>query len=356
MINDALRSVVLVEKSLDEGEDGEPVIVRGKNSVALAVFDGLGGSAAYGKEASTVVSEFTKEFLQKHVDGLLTEEFMLDFERQANALLLREAQRLPQRGKKYQCATTIALAKVVVQDDGTYRTQLSWAGDSRVYFLSPTKGLQVLTLDDTWRKNIKPFQPVPIRPQKDSYTLDHIYGSDATGHCLAEKKVRLSWDTNVYEINFKEEIIREPGIFIVCTDGAYSNYFSVRYEEQRYLKFINDVNSAEQFQSYLAKYFERTKDFSDDAVSIIMQPVGFSDFAEMKERFAQRSESIRRVEPPDFAAQGGTESDIRLKYREYEERLWREYFRDHYTEMLFTDNVRDGELDFHEKPETDTKL
>ncbi|AKG24896.1 hypothetical protein [Calothrix sp. 336/3] len=372
MINDDLRAVVLVEKTLDEGEDGVPVCVRGDNSIGLAVFDGLGGDAAYGEIASAIISNFTNKFLQQNRDTVLTREKMLTFEQQANARLLAEAQRLkteeqagtrPLTDKKYRCVTTIALANILPQNDGSYRTQLSWAGDSRVYFLSPSKGLQALTLDDSWRKSIRPITdktrpPIskdfpfnaatrPVRPTKETYTVEDIYRSDSTGHSFAEKKVRMPWDDNIYAINFKEEIIREPGIFIVCTDGAYSSMVAPQDEEERYLDFIEAATSAEDFREAPARFFETNKKtaFSDDAVSIVMQPVGFNDFADMQKQFQERINFVRGLAAPDFVAQGCNDAEARTKRMEHTQKIWEEHIRDTYTEMLFSDMVFESAKD-----------
>ena len=90
--------------------------------------------------------------------------------------------------------TTLASA-LYFNDGKKVRILAIWAGDSRVYVLTPSKGLQMLTLDDAINADVE------------------MKSASEMNNCIsAGNPFRLNY--SVYEIN-------EPGIIFCCSDGCF---------------------------------------------------------------------------------------------------------------------------------------
>ena len=158
---------VNLEVAKDKGEDANLVKTYKHNQTQIhlmGVFDGLGGrSAGYndetgGRIASRIASKTSEEFFEKW-NGEITQNNAIQLQDEICQALKKAADdnnmrttssRLKGSLVEHKLCTTIALASIPKQQtqDKIFEVNLAWMGDSRIYFLSPTKGLQQLTKDD----------------------------------------------------------------------------------------------------------------------------------------------------------------------------------------------------------------
>ena len=153
---------VNIESVLGKGEDAHLFNADNYSDViVIGVFDGLGGrSAGYdeqtgGKIASQKTSETVQEFLLQWW-GKLNPEIVREMQDKVYTTLKEAADknirpsRLGGSLAGQRLCTTMALASIPKLGElpTKYEVSLAWIGDSRLYFLSPEKGLQQLTQDD----------------------------------------------------------------------------------------------------------------------------------------------------------------------------------------------------------------
>ena len=152
-----------------------------------------------------------------------------------------------------------------------------WAGDSRVYILTPSKGLQQLTLDD-------------------SKSGKEMISDSAMSNCIKAN--------HSFYINFSYYEINEPCVVFCCTDGCF-DYCTPMHLEMIFYKVIEDNlpqndNSIESqlFSKQLSEYI--CAEISDDT-TMAGAIFGMSSYREMQALFLERAkkqwEIIQIIEP-----------------------------------------------------------
>lgn len=91
--------------------------------------------------------------------------------------------------------TTLAAAICKPYKEGGVDVLSMWAGDSRVYFLSPSKGLRLLTVDDA-------------------------FGAEYAMNSSSEMNNCISYGF-YFNINYAFYHIDEPGVLFCCSDGCF---------------------------------------------------------------------------------------------------------------------------------------
>ncbi|MBE9142577.1 PP2C family protein-serine/threonine phosphatase [Planktothrix mougeotii] len=245
--------------------------------IVIGVFDGLGGrSAGYdgqtgGKIASQKASETVGAFLDQWYGQLNAEIVKALKEKVYNTLKeAADAHIKPSRlggslaGKRL--CTTMALASIPKSIEGStkYHVSLAWIGDSRLYFLSPEAGLQQLTHDD-------------LEVKKDAFEMIR---EDPPMSQYLSADMKDDW-----QIHFKLQELDKPGCILACTDGCFQ-YLPAPWEFEKLL--LNTLNQSENVKQWEDSLNQQYQDIKQDDVSLILYPIGYEDFENLKQSYKDR--------------------------------------------------------------------
>lgn len=280
--------VVNIAVAEDKGEDENLAStekdIEQTQTFLMGVFDGLGGrSAGYGDKtggriASEEASKITKKFFKQWHDQItpenviqLQDEICRSLKKQADDKMPpRTSSRLKGSLVEHRLCTTIALASIPKQQgqEKIFEANVAWMGDSRIYFLSPTKGLQQLTKDDlvTSKDALEMLRQDP--PMSQYLTAD----------------INPRW-----QIHFQHYEIKENGCFLACTDGCFQ-YFSAPWEFEKLLletllQSEGDTKDKNNWQELISQKYNEIK---QDDVSLVLYPVGFNGIKHLKGSYQQR--------------------------------------------------------------------
>lgn len=99
------------------------------------------------------------------------------------------------RNKTLKIFPTTLASALYFQDGEKVKILAIWAGDSRVYVLSPTKGLQMLSLDDAVNADVE------------------MKSASEMNNCISAG--------NPFKLNYSILEMNEPGIVFCCSDGCF---------------------------------------------------------------------------------------------------------------------------------------
>ena len=273
---------VNLEASSGSGEDSH-LILNGndndKETSVIGVFDGLGGRSAGfdglkgGQIASKEASQVSQKILSQW-NGRLTEEIAhriqsticQNLKSQADAKMPKSRLSGTLTGKRL--CTTIALASVSEGEGSIYEINLAWMGDSRIYFLSPSQGLQQLTVDD-------------IEVRKDAFEMIR---EDPPMSQYLTADIPSNW-----RIHHNFETIEERGCILACTDGCFQ-YLATPWDfEKLLIETLMNANSPAEWETSLVERYNQIK---QDDVSLILVPFGFTGFGQLQEEYSSRYENL----------------------------------------------------------------
>jgi serine/threonine protein phosphatase PrpC len=282
--------IIDIPKKENFGEDAPPLFVVSddKQRSVVGVFDGMGGlgnrpyeengethTGAYlaSREVKTTVEQFFKERIndenfsitQNDVD--LLKGKIIDSLKEKLSKQHYEESSIKGTLSPTTFPTTMAVGDIT-QCDNKLKIKLFWAGDSRVYLLSASKGLIQLTKDDL-RVHNDPFQNI----QNDS---------------PLSNKINLDED---FCINFNEAEEITPALFFAATDGCFQFFSTPMHFENFVLQTMQDASSMNEWQQ---KITEILKNISGDDCSIALVCLTEKevDFITFKELFRTRSEFL----------------------------------------------------------------
>lgn len=323
---------VHLESSINKGEDNYLIYQDDPESKVIAVFDGLGGRSAGfdhqtgGQIASKLASTATKSILQQSHFPLtqsLSEQIQT-----AICQLLREQADLKMSHSRLKgtltgkrLCTTLALAAIPQTLEDDYSVQIAWIGDSRIYFLSPQKGLQQLSKDD-------------LEVDKDA--LEMIREDPPMSQYLTADFPQ-EWSIHFATYNFEEK-----GCLFVCTDGCFQ-YLSTPWDfEKLLLQTLLDSKDWEDWGNHLKKFYEKIK---QDDISLVLSPLGIETFEEGKELYQPRLNNLLKTYGENQEANLKQLQALWEKYRQnYEARLINLTLSSSTEEKLETDESRVQEV------------
>lgn len=268
-----------IEASNTNGEDSYLIYSDDYSKfIVLGVFDGLGGRSAGfagktgGQIASQEATQITARIL-KQWKGELTEDIATELRDSICKSLKSQADSKMEKSRlsgtltgKRLC-TTIALAcvpKQVEDENNIFEISFAWMGDSRVYFLSPKKGLQQLTVDDLEIEK-DAFQMIREDPRMSQYLTADI-PSD-------------------WQIHFSIERFDEKGCILVCTDGCFQ-YLPTPWDfEKLLITTLINSSTPENWKNLLVENYEKIK---QDDISLALYRIGFDDFDDLKNSYQER--------------------------------------------------------------------
>ena len=279
-------------KTGDRSEDSEPLMVAssaaGKERIFIGVFDGMGGAGASVVERD---NNFTEAYRASRIARL--ECFRYSAEKVVNGVLSlgrdeisgRElTTHLAKRMKDYAeklgigpgtsrirgtltktLPTTLACADVsITHTSGQIRVEVRalWAGDSRVWIVTPQQGLQQLTRDDVDIED-------PLEQLRQDPPMMNV--------------VSASVDFTLNEVQNK---LIGPCIVLAASDG-FSGY--VRSPGEVELLLLESFDVAERSGISVGNVLmERFTKIAQDDVSCVVAAIGFRSVSELNDAFAVR--------------------------------------------------------------------
>jgi len=267
---------VNIEIAPGKGEDAHLFKPDYPDVIVIGVFDGLGGrSAGYdeqtgGKIASQKASETVGSFLDQW-NGKLNDEIVKVLKEKVYQTLKEAATNIkPSRLRGslagQRLCTTMALASISKSSEcsTTYQVSLAWIGDSRLYFLSPEKGLQQLSHDDLEVKK-NAFEMIREDPPMSQYL---------------SADMKEDW-----QIHYKLQELDKPGCILACTDGCFQ-YVPAPWEFENLL--LNTLNQSEDFKQWEDSLNQQYEDIKQDDVSLILYSIGYENFENLKQSYEDR--------------------------------------------------------------------
>jgi len=292
----------MASKSGSPCEDAPPVFLleeTGESSTfAAAVFDGMGGSGARlvdpslsGARVAHTQAYLGARLARRTVERSLTSSgsLLLDVERMESHLTTEFARMgaaleggansdLLQGSMMRMLPTTFAGVVWTRMTRSEWALTAVWAGDSRVYLLSPSIGLQQVTRDHLSEDD--PF----IQSRSDHRVQRCISASSSA------------------ELDTVEFVTSEPSIVIVATDGLFHYLPTPGSLEYRLLDAMSDMTSLTSQRIGCA-----ARGMGADDVSFAIIFLGFDNMHQASVAFRRRRRMLAETYRPLFDA--GLDSD-----------------------------------------------
>ncbi|MBD5092477.1 MAG: hypothetical protein HDT36_03750, partial [Clostridiales bacterium] len=156
--------------------------------------------------------------------------------------------------------TTLASIRYTETEQSVIAETL-WAGDSRCYALSPD-GLKLLSVDD----------------EDDSGSITNLFYSGNAQTTL----------------NYRKHEISKPCMLMTVSDGVFDPFSPDDHlgVEHTLLSTIRECNSTEELSDTLKRFYDEVH--GDDATMAFVA-FGFSDYADMQQRLAKRTDKILAI-------------------------------------------------------------
>jgi hypothetical protein len=279
---------VNIEKVADCGEDAEPLVRIGQSGAAwVGVFDGVGGAGKRrypvkegewtgARVASRTARHAVVGWIGSHGQYLRPEEsggVLFEVDGLVRQALKQVEGRFPDSGPVItgtairSLPTTVALGLVESVDAQTGRVRVFWAGDSRVYLLSPVQGLVPLTTDHV------------VEPDPDSRTSD----SPMTNMASAGSPFYIE------ERSYKGPF---PVIAFAATDGCFEYFRSPVLFERMMLATMAAAPSMDEWSHALCAALDSVA--SDDC-TMGLAAIGWADFDAVKTAFRKRLAYLEKL-------------------------------------------------------------
>jgi serine/threonine protein phosphatase PrpC len=300
-------TAVYTEKVPELGEDAEPsiVVVPEHRAILLGVYDGLGGAGSRAVETSGgltyneafVASRVAREEVESWFLGGGSAQLLDEHELHARLderLSSVAATHLPVRssGVRSNLArtlpTTLALA-ALRETNGELAIEALWAGDSRVFLLTPQAGLQQLT-------------------------ADHVRNADVLQQLVNDSPMsNMVSASNKFEIATSRVEHRGPGVVLCATDGVFGY---VRTPGEVECVLLQTLQAASDPSSWGDHLVHRITAYTGDDATLAVAAVGYRDFAALRSAFADRAASVDAEQHLPFANVDATDHDSVASIRE----------------------------------------
>ena len=304
------------EKRVELGEDAEPSFVSQNDGTRLlvGVYDGMGGSGgAIARQTrrgpvtqAYDASRITRAVAERWFGGL--PPGALDAAGAASSLHDDLTRALTDRATTLVGGTSglvgtlkrtlpSTIATVVVETDRTAtRLTALWAGDSRCYVLTPSRGLQQISRDDTAIQ-------------------------DALDALLADPPVDnvVCTDRN-FTIHHAVTVESEPVVVVVASDGCFGYVPSPPLFEHQILWALTSVGSAGEWMQSLLDVLGHQ---AQDDTSLAVAAIGFLDFAAVKEAFSGRFHELEATVGQPYRA--CSSSPDRQAFEQFRTSTWEAY-------------------------------
>jgi len=285
-------------KIAGHGEDSDPILRHGRELGLVGAFDGMGGAGGTVYETpdgprtgAYLASRRVRDVAEQQMLRMMDPEWNLegptvakDLRRAVRDALAEELTELKAPASSLRSRllralpTTMALVALQrLQADGDlWATHSFWAGDSRAYVLTPTSGLQQLTVDD-------------IR--------DH---GDAMANLREDSVISnaMSADTD-FVVHHRQVELTAPFLVLAATDGCFGYLPSPMHFEHLLLRALRDAPDTGGWSADVQRTISAVT--GDDAAMAVLG-IG-ADLAGFRRLFAERTTQLERrwIEPLDAA-------------------------------------------------------
>ena len=282
-------------------EDAPPV----SNIKFSVVCDGLGGAGSTKhkvEEAGTVVMRTSGYLGSRVVADSVTDFYDVNYERIANILfsngnsvialqaVIEELKStiktalstkmtklgidpMLTRKKALKIFPTTLASALYFQDSEKLKILAIWAGDSRVYVLSPTKGLQLLSLDDA------------VNADREMNSASEMNNCISAG--------------NAFRLNYSIFEMDEPGIVFCCSDGCFDYLPSPLHFEwlvlQTILSCVPNVTSVNLGEAFANSVRDSVYQSIGDDTTMAGTIYKINSTNELRETFAVRMEQFGQL-------------------------------------------------------------
>jgi len=260
-------------------EDAPPIFSYVRDSAGTSllagVFDGMGGAGSKIVElpsgasvtqaylASRVIRD-TYEHLWWANDGnVLSDHVVVDeLSRALESVKTRLGSAATSRlmgSMVREFPSTMATVQCLSDGRGTWRLHAQWAGDSRIYILNSSRGLQQVSVDDVEEQD-------PLEQVRGDFRLRNVISASSQ-----------------FKVNITDIHIDRPMLVLVATDGLFHSL-----PTPGSLEYIV-LSSLQRSEAETAQRLTRqARQIANDDVSFVLLALGFDRFEEIKLAFRGR--------------------------------------------------------------------
>lgn len=260
-------------------EDAPPIFSYVKDSEATSllagVFDGMGGAGSKIVEtpsgasvtqaylASRVIRDVYEHLWWASSDSTLspeavTEELSRALESVKQRLGNSATSRLMGSMVK-EFPSTLATVQCRSEGQGAWHVHAQWAGDSRVYILNSSRGLQQVSVDDVEEQD-------PLEQVRGDFRLQNVISV-----------------SSAFKINTSDIYINRPALVLVATDGLYHSLPTPGSLEYIILSSLQNSES-----ETALRLTRMARQVANDDVSFVLLALGFDKFDEIRLAFRGR--------------------------------------------------------------------
>ncbi|MCV7303514.1 protein phosphatase 2C domain-containing protein [Mycobacterium barrassiae] len=312
-----------IPKIADEGEDADPLFHTVGQTQWIGVFDGLGGAGAtvynmpdgHKRSGAYIASRVACAACARWVEGEapqatpgkraigLRDALMSRFAEAKNDLA-EPTSRL--RGRLIKALpTTLALAGIHDVRQDHVECDVLWAGDSRVYYITPDEGLVQISVDQLKE---------PLDAQ------ENLTADSPMSNCIAA-------DEEFY-IDEIFVTLKKPLIVLAATDGCFGYVPTPTHFEH---VLLSAMVGAETYSELQTRLRESISSYTADDASIAMTHSGWETYGSLKSSFKRRMAKVEKyVDAFDKARLQREQARDQLReadiqFAHVRDKIWAEY-------------------------------
>ena len=306
------------EKRAEHGEDAEPYFryQRDAGRTMVAVFDGMGGAGG-AISRQTRRGAVTQAYDASRLARLAAERWFatlptgpIDATRAALGLHDELFRVLADRSASLEGRASglvgtmkrtfpTTLAAVVTENGGDGMKVLAlWSGDSRSYILTPSRGLQQISRDDTAIQ-------------------------DALAALLADPPIdNVICADRPFVINQAEVVETEPFVVLVASDGCFGYVPTPPLFEVQILRTLTSADTPVGWMQDLLDLFEVQ---AQDDTSLSAAAIGFADFDAVRRAFAPRAQRVEEEFGVPYDRLANVDDGTREQFEKFRSEAWDRY-------------------------------
>ncbi len=312
---DLMAVAVWTELRAGRGEDAEPTVLfhQPTGHGIIGVYDGLGGAGASVVGRSPDGRPLTSAYIASRLAHLAVRQWFVQLPEHnlrygdthqtlQHALAESFAAARPRRRSnirgtlRRELPTTLAALEFQLEE-ATVAVRAHWSGDSRCFLLGARRGLQQFSRDDA-----------------DS--------SDALDSLVVDGPMtNLVNASSSFTINTRDEMVAQPIVLVVATDGFFHWVDTPAHFE---FHLLHSLMLARNTQEWGEKLVTVVRSYTRDDASLVLLPLGFGSFAELQDHFLERFQAVK--EHWDLYPAGELDRDTFVDLRE---KSWSAYQRDY---------------------------
>jgi hypothetical protein len=315
------RVALWMERRAAMGEDAPPTTITAVDSPIglVAVYDGVGGSGAGLVGVGDDGEAHTGAWLASRVVRAATEDWFVEevsrrtadvSESLRTTLTDRLTDEMHQVAGSSRLAgtlrrdlpTTLAAAAFRIQKAGEVRVASLWVGDSRVFVLTPSAGLQQLSVDDS--------------PATDA--LAALVDDPPMSNVISA--------SGAFSVNARRRTFTGPLVVLAATDGCFGYVATPAHFE---LLVLRSLAASEDPTSWMTALLADTQAITSDDASFAAVAIGFADHGSLRDAFAPRLAQLEADHWAPFEAIDHTDHGQLSAFRQQSWSSYRSSYEEH---------------------------